>query len=173
MSVDSLGLTLGKGDSITFWVSRSDESACLVIKSDGTHCEIGMDRKNVEALRDQLPDVLAGLDRWAAEQQACEKAGIAEKRAVDAVAQALEIAVAAEQAGAHELAASLREAAAQASTKADAVDATVQAFENATADADHAASTLVYLTGQVDTELDRVRGGGDDQPAEPAGNDAG
>jgi hypothetical protein len=172
MGVDSLGLTLGEGDSITFWVSRSDESACLVIKSDGTHCEIGMGRENVEALRDQLPDVLAGLDRWAAEQQAWKKAGITEKRAVDAAAQALDVAVAAEQAGAHELAASLREAVAQASAKADAVDATVRAFEKATAEADHAASTLVYLTGQVDAELDRLRGG-DDRPAKPVGSGAG
>ncbi len=165
MSVDSLGLTLGKGDSITFWASRTDESACLVIKVDGTHCEIGMDRENVEALRDQLPDVLAGLDRWAAEEEACEKAGIVEKRAVDATAQALDVAVAAEQAGAHELAASLREAAAEASTTADAVDATVRAFESATAEVDHAASKLVYLTSQVSVELDRLRGG-DDRPAE-------
>lgn len=146
MSVDSLGLTLGKGDPVTFWAGRTDESACLVLRSDGTHCEIGMDREHVEALRDQLPDVLAGLDRWAAEQEGCETAGIAEKRAVDAAARALEVAVAAEQAGAHELAVSLREAAAQASATADAVDATVWAFEAATNEADNAATRLVHLT---------------------------
>jgi hypothetical protein len=172
MGLDSLGLTLGTGDPIRFWASRTDESACLMIKSDGTHCEIGMDREHVEALRDQLPDVLAGLDQWAAEQEACEKSGIAEKRAVDAAAHALDVAVAAEQAGAHDLAASLREAAAEASARANAVDATVRAFEAATVEADYAACKLAHLTGEVDAELARMRGG-HDRPAQPVGSGVG
>lgn len=167
MSVDSLGLTLGAGDPIRFWASRTDESACLVIKSDGTHCEIGMDREHVEALRDQLPEVLAGLDLWAAEQEACEWAGMVEQRAVDAAAQALDVAVAAE-----ELAASLREAAAEASARAEAVDSAVRAFEAATAEADHAACKLVHLAGEVSAELARVRAR-NDQPPQPVGSGVG
>jgi hypothetical protein len=169
MSVDCLGLTLEAGDPITFWASRTDESACLVIKSGGTHCEIGMHREQVAALRDQLPDVLAGLNRWAVEQQACEQAGITEQRAVDTAARALDMAHAAEQAGAHDLAASLRRAAAEASATASAVDETVRAFEAATNAADHAASKLVHLTNNVDTELTRLRDA-NDPPALPVGS---
>jgi hypothetical protein len=51
-------------------------------RTDGTYGEIVMARENVEALRDQLPKVLAGLDRWAAEEAACGHACRAEKRAV-------------------------------------------------------------------------------------------
>src|SRR6266545_4485476 len=103
MSVDSLGMTVDRHDSITFWASRSDEWAYLVIDTEGTHCEIQLDRPHVEAMRDQLPTVLAGLDRWAAEDDGCATAGVAEKRAVDTAARALDLAVAAEGAGAHEV----------------------------------------------------------------------
>jgi hypothetical protein len=164
MGVHCLGLTLDTGDPITFSASRTDESAYLVIKSGGTNCEIGMDREHVEALRDQLPDVLAGLDRWAAETVGCEKAGTAEKRAVDAAARALDLAVVAEQAGDHKLAVSLRTAAATASAQAKAVDDAVTAFEETTVDADAAADRLIDILGKAETTLREK-----DQPAEPVG----
>lgn len=96
MSVDSVGITLDGHGSVSLWAKRCDESACLTIETNGTYCEIGMDRMHVEALRDQLPDVLAGLDRWAAEDDGYAKAGATEQRAIDAAARALDLAAAAE-----------------------------------------------------------------------------
>jgi hypothetical protein len=150
MSVDSMGMTLGTHDSITFWASRSEEWACLVIKADGTYCEIRMDRVHVEALRDQLPDVLAGLDRWVAEQAGYEKAGAVGQQAAAAAARALDVAVAAETAGAGDVAACLREV-------ANAVDAAVRVFENATVEADHAAEKLICATAEAENALRRLR----------------
>jgi hypothetical protein len=167
MSVDSIGMTLSTRDSIRFWASRSEEWACLTIKTEGTYCEIAMDREHVEAVRNQLPDVLAGLDLWAAEQAECEKAGIAAQRAVTAAARALDLAMAAETAGAADVAASLRKVATEASAKADAVDAAVQAFENAAAEADQAAEKLTFATDEAETALRRPRA--DKRPAELAG----
>ncbi|MGQ0840235.1 hypothetical protein [Actinokineospora sp.] len=153
MSVDSLAMTLDRGDSVTMWVSRAEGWACLAIRADGMNCEIQMDGIHVRAMRDHLPDVLAGMDRWAAEDAACERAEIAGERAVDAVAKALGHAAAAEAAGAHSVAAALRAAAAAATAKANEVDATVRAFDHATADADSAVDRLIYLTCEAETVI--------------------
>lgn len=153
MSVDSVAITLNRKGSISLWARRGDESAFLVIETSGTYCEIGMDRVHVEALRDQLPDALAGLDRWVAEDDGCAKAAATEKRAVDAAARALGLAVAAEEAGAHDVAASLRGAAAEASTKAGTVDAAVRTFEDATLEADYATEKLICVVGEVERLL--------------------
>jgi hypothetical protein len=143
MSVDSLGMTLGRHDSIRLWASRSDEWACLVISGTDRYCEIRLDRKHVEALRDHLPDVLAGLDRWAAEEEACAQAAQAGDRAEDAVTTALRQAELLEARGDHELAATLRVAAAEATAKAEEVDAALVAFGTAAADADNAAEAVL------------------------------
>ncbi|MPZ85236.1 MAG: hypothetical protein GEV28_34550 [Actinophytocola sp.] len=164
MSVGSLGMTLAEHDSVRLRASRSEELAWLVIEADETHCEIRMDRAHVEALRDHLPDVLAGLDRWSAEDAACEQAEVAGGRAVDAAAEALDMAARADAAGAHDVAAPLREAAAEMTAKADAVDAAVRAFGNAAADADYAAERLSYATREAERALCRWRD--DDRPAE-------
>jgi hypothetical protein len=168
MSVDSVGITLDGNGSISLWAKRSDESACLVIETTGTYCEIGMDRIHVEALRDQLPEALAVLDRWVAEDDGCAKAAAAEKRAVDAAARALDLAVGAEEAGAHDVAVSLRGAAVEASARAGAVDAAVRTFEDATTEADYATEKLICVVGEAESALRRLHDGG--QPAERAGS---
>jgi hypothetical protein len=83
---------------------------------------------------------------------------------VDAAAQSLDLAVRAEQAGDHDLAESLRKAAAEATAKANAVDTAVTAFESATAEADYAVEGLIGVTRTAGATLRRLRG--DDQPAE-------
>ena len=153
MSMDSVGITLDSDDSISVWPRRADESALLVIETSGSYCEIGMARVHVEALRDRLPDALAGMDRWATEDDACTKANSMEKRAVDTAARALDLAAATEAAGAHELATSLRAAAAEASARAAAVDAAVRAFEEATRAADFATEKLTFVMGRARTAL--------------------
>lgn len=155
MSVDSVSISLDGNGSVRLWTRRCDESACLVIETSGTYCEIGMDRVHVEALRDQLPDALAGLDRWAAEDDACAKAGAAEQRAVHATVQALDLATAVEEAGAQDVATSLREAATEASARAEAANAAVRAFEDATAEADFATEKLNYATSEAEAVLRR------------------
>lgn len=149
MTMDSLGITLDAKDSISFWPRRADESALLVIETSGTYCEIGMARVHIEALRDQLPDALSGLDQWAAEDDACTRAGTTEKRAVDAAARALDLAATTAAAGAHDVATSLRTAAAEASARAAAVDAAVRAFEEATREADFATEKLIFAMGKA------------------------
>lgn len=144
MTMDSLGITLDTKDSISFWPRRADESSLLVIETSGAYCEIGLARVHVETLRSQLPNALAGMDRWAAEDDACTKAGATEKRAVDTAARALDLATITEAAGAHDLATSLRTAAAEASARAAAVDAAVRAFEEATREADFATEKLIF-----------------------------
>lgn len=166
MSVDSLGVTLDRHDEIRLWASRSEEWACLAISGGGASCEIRMDRVHVEALRDQLPDALAGLDRTAADDVACERAEIAGERSVYAAAKALDQALLAEAAGAHVVAAELRKAAAKASATANAVDTAVRAFGNAATDADWAVDSLIYVTREADAALRRLRDDG--RPAEPA-----
>ncbi|MPZ83397.1 MAG: hypothetical protein GEV28_24590 [Actinophytocola sp.] len=153
MNTASLGVTLDERDAVRLWASRSAELVCLVIDAEGTNCEIRMVRVHVESLRDQLPSVLAGLDRWAAEDAGCGKAETAKQQAVDVAARALDLAVAAEKAGAYEVAASLRVAAAEATAKATAVDAHVRAFEGATAEADYAAEKLIYIMSETGAAL--------------------
>lgn len=163
MSISCLGITLEHRDSIEFRACRSEETAWIWLSVDGSQCEIRMERAHVEALRDQIPEVLTGLERVAAEDAACERAEIAGKRAQDAAGRALDMARMAEQAGACEVAASLRAAAEQATASANAVDAAVRAFVEATLDADHATDRLVYATRQADDALNQVPG--DDRPA--------
>jgi hypothetical protein len=153
MSISSLGMTLEDRDTIEFRASRSEETAWVAIRSSDAQCEIRMDRVHVEALRDQIPDVLTGLDRVAAEDTACVRAEIAGERATDAAARALDKARMVEEAGAHDVAESLRAAAAKATASANAVDAAVQAFVEATAYADSAADTLIYISQQADAAL--------------------
>jgi hypothetical protein len=159
-------MSLESRDTVRLWASRSEDWACLVIEDGETYCEIRLARVHVETLRDHLPGVLAGLDRWAAEDAACEKAEISGRRATDLAAQALDLAVAAEAAEAHELATSLRSAVAEATAKANAVDAAVQAFGHAAADADYASEVLIYATRETEQALGRLQD--DDRPAEVA-----
>lgn len=158
MSVDSVSISLDGHGSVRLWTKRSDESAFLVIETSGTYCEIAMERTHLEALRDQLPDAMAGLDRWAAEDDGCAQAGAAEQRAVHAAARALDLAAVVEGAGAHEVASSLRAAVAEASSRAEATDAAVRAFENATVEADHATEKLNYATSEAEAVLRGISG---------------
>jgi hypothetical protein len=153
VSVISLGFSVDKTDSVHLAAGRGDGEAYLSIRTDGTDCEIRMDRAVVEGLRNQIPVALAGLDRYAVETEACVKANAAEKRAVDTAAQALDLAETAEQAGDHELAASLRSASATATEQASAVDAAVTAFEDAAVEAGHAADRLIHLVGKAKITL--------------------
>lgn len=157
MSLDSLGMTMEGNDSVVLWASRSREWAFLVLRSGDTSCEIRMDRVHVEALRDHIPVVLAGLDRWAVQDAACAQAVVAGRRAADVAAQALDRAVAADTAGAPDVAASLRAAAADVTAKANAVDAAVEAFGLAAEDADSAADSVIFHLRQADTALPRSR----------------
>ncbi|GAB3432014.1 hypothetical protein [Actinophytocola sediminis] len=159
MNADSVSITLDGYGSVRLWTRRSAESACLVIETSGTYCEIALDRTHVEALRDQLPDALAGLDRWTVEDDGCVRAGAAEQRAVRAAARALELAAAAEGAGAPEAATALHAAATEARVRADATDAAVRAFENATIEADCATEKLNCAISAAEAVL-RRRGGG-------------
>lgn len=126
-----------------------------------------MGHVHLETLRDQLPTVLAGLARWATEDAGCEKAETAEQQAVDTAARALNLAVTADKAGAHDLAASLRVAAAEATAKATAVDDHVRAFEDAAAEADHAVEKLIYAMSEAGAALRQHRD--DDRHAEQVG----
>jgi len=164
VTLNSLGMSLDSRDSIRLWPSRSEDWACLVIEDGETYYEIRLARIHVEMLRDHLPGVLTGLDRWAAEDAACETAELAGQRATDLAAQALDLALAAEAAGAHDMAKSLRAAVAEATEKANAVDAAVQAFGHAAADADHASEGLVCATLEAEKALSRGQENG--RPAE-------
>lgn len=169
MSVDSVSISLDGNGSVRLWTRRGDESACLVVETSGTYCEIAMDRVHVEALRDQLPEALAGLDLWAVEEDGCAKAAVAERRAVQAAAPALDLAVAVDEAGVHDVATSLRAAATEASGRAEAADAAVRAFGNATVEADHATEKLNYAMSAAAEVLRRRRNG--DQLPERAQSD--
>jgi len=153
MSIGSLGITLKDRDTIEFHASRSEETAWLAIRIDDTQCEIRMERAHVAALRDQLPDVLKGLDRYTTENAACEQAENAAGRATDAATKALDRARAAEDAGDHEIAASLRAAAAEATQTAGAVDQAVRDFVEATLYADRAADRLVCSNWRAEGSL--------------------
>jgi hypothetical protein len=147
LSVDSLGMSLDTHASVRLWARRTEELAWLVIGAGNrAQYEIRMERAHVEALRDHIPAVLAGLDRWAAEDRACERAEQAGRRATEVTAAALDQAASAEAAGAHELAAALRAAVAEAREKAGAVDEAVLTFETATAEADAASDRLLRET---------------------------
>ena len=164
MNVASLSFTLDERDAVSVWVSRSAGWACLVIDAPDTYSEIRMDREHVETLHDQLTSALAGMDQWDAEDIACEKAETAQREAVDVATRALELAVAADQAGAHEQAASLRGAAAEATAKATAVTTQVRAFQDATTEADHTTEKLLFAMSQAGAVLRTHRDG--DRPAE-------
>lgn len=168
MSVDSVSISLDGNGSVRLWTRRCDESAFLVIETSGTYCEIAMGRTQVEALRDQLPETLAGLDRWATEDDGCAKAEAAEQRTLQAAARALDLAAAVEGLGVHHVATSLRAAAAEVSGKVEAADAAVRAFENATVEADSATEKLNYAMSEAAAVLRRLRNG--DQLPERAGS---
>lgn len=158
MRVDSVSISLDGQGSVRLWTRRSDESAFLVIETSGSYCEITMDRTHVEALRDQLPDALAGLDRWTAEDDGCAQAEAAEQRAVHTAARALDLASVVEGVGAHDGAASLRAAVVEASAKAAAADAAVRAFEDAAVEADYATEKLNYATSEAEAALRGLAG---------------
>ena len=153
MNVTSLGFTLSERDAVDVWVSRSAGWMCLVIETEGAYSEIRMDRVHVRALSDQLPKALADMDRWHAEDDACAKAETARRHAVDVAARALDLAAEADEAGVHDQATALREAAEETTTKAEAVDEQVRAFENATGEADYAVDKLLYAMSQAGTAL--------------------
>lgn len=153
MNVASLSFTLDERDAVRFWVSRTAPWMCLVVDADGAYTEIRMDRQHARALCEQLPSALAGLDRWATENAARETAETAERQAVDLTARALTLAATADRAGAHDQATTLRAAAADTTAKATAVDALVRGFEDATAEADHAAEKLLFAMSETDAAL--------------------
>lgn len=153
MNVASVSISLDGTGSVKLWTKRCEESACLVVETSGTYCEIGMDRAHVEALRDQLPDALADLDRRVVEDKGCTQAAAAKQRAGQAAARALDLAAAAEKAGALDVARSLRAAASDARASATAADAAVRAFENAAAEADYATEKLNYATSEAEAAL--------------------
>jgi hypothetical protein len=154
--VNTVSVSVGGCDSVGLWVSRAEPWACLVIHAGGGHCEVQLDRTHVEALRDQLPQVLAGLDQWVAEEARCATARTVQRRVGDTASRALDLAVTADAAAAHAEAESLRAAVGDATAKAKAVSAAVRAFEEAALDADEAAEQLVNLTGEIGIVLRRV-----------------
>jgi len=161
MSLDAVNISfsLDACGSVKLWARRSVQSVTLLIETRGTYCEIGLEQGHLHALREQLPDTLAGLDRWVAEEQGCVKAADAEERAVDAVARAVTLAVAAEQVGASDAAVSLREAAAEATARAEAANAAVRAFEDATLEVDFAVEKLNYASNETERALQRLQDG--------------
>lgn len=157
MSISLMAMSLEGDDTIEFQACRSEETAWMLIRVDGAHCEIRMERAHVEILRDQLPTVLEGMRRAAAEDAACERAETAGRRVAATAVRALAKARKAEQAGAHDAAACLREAVTAATETANTVDRSLEAMDVATADADLAAERLVYFMWQAD---DALRGDG-------------
>ncbi|OLF05110.1 hypothetical protein BLA60_37665 [Actinophytocola xinjiangensis] len=146
MSIRSLGIEMEGQDTIEFHASRSEPTAWIVLDVDGSQCEIQLAQSHVETLRDQLPGVLADLARVGDEDDARQRADDAVLRATDAVTRALEKARLAENTGAHEVATSLRTAAAETTETADAVDRAVRTFVEATLSADRAADRLAHAT---------------------------
>lgn len=153
MSVGSLGMTLKPRDSIEFHASRSEATAWLAIRIDDTQCEIRMERSHVESLRDQIPVVLKGIDSAAVEDLACDRAEAAAERAADLADRALETARLVEEAGAADLAASLRAAVAEAARTAGAIDQAVRGFVEATLYADLAVDRLVCAVWKAESEV--------------------
>ena len=166
MSIALVAISLEGEDTIDFQASRAEEVAWMVMRVDGAQCEIRMERTHVEALRDQLPRVLEGMKRAAGEEAACERAAVVGDRATDATVRALNKAREAEQAGAHDVATSLREAATATTETANAVGKALAAMDTATAEADLAADRLVYFMWQADDALTRPRD--DDRPVATA-----
>lgn len=154
MAISSLGITLDEHDSIELSASLSEQMAWMRIHVDGGYCEIYVARQHVQALRDQLPGVLADLDRAAAVDTAGGRAVRASGRASDAASRARELADTAEKAGVPEIAASLLAVVEQTIATIDVVEAAVQAVETATADADRAADQLAYTAQLAITALD-------------------
>lgn len=149
MSIRSLGIEMEGQDTIEFHASRSEPTAWIVLEVDGSQCEIQLAQVHVETLRDHLPGVLDGLARVGAEDESRQRAEDAASRATDAVTRALDRARLAEDAGAHEVATSLRIAAAETTETADAVNRAVRAFVEATLSADRASERLIHATWQA------------------------
>lgn len=148
MSVNSVGLRLDERDSVRMFVSRGDGSACMELVTGGTHCEIVMGPAQVEMMRRQLPAVLADLARGRADDISVANAVRSSQLASDLVVQAVDMAAKATEAGAHEVADILREAATDVMAKADALDAAVLAVEAATVDADDATESLALTVSR-------------------------
>jgi hypothetical protein len=136
----------------------------------GEHCEYNLRFAHdlPLSLRDQLPDVLAAMDRVAADDAACEKAGIAGNRAVDAAAAALDQAAAAEEVGAAEEAEAARAAAIRATAAANEVDAKVAALVDAAVEADSETDKAFWAAGQAAEAVRRLRGAAVATDADPA-----
>jgi len=153
MAISSLGITLDERDSIELSASRSEQTAWMRIHFGPGYCEIYIEREHVQALRDQLPGVLADLDRAATGDEVCGRAEIVSDQAANAAGRARKLADVASKAGAPEVAAALLAAAEETTATATAVDAAIQAVQSATADADTAADRLVYTTQLATTTL--------------------
>jgi hypothetical protein len=120
--------------------------------------EIQLTRAHLKSLRDQLPDVLAVLDKEAADSEARAAAGAASKQAAKASDEAYRSAREAEASGARELSAFAmgasewaRSAAAVADAAAITLLEAVDAADNA-ADAALAAVALIDQARQIPTE---------------------
>jgi hypothetical protein len=161
MNVHSLSISVCDSDTLVLSASRVDEVAALSITTEGTDCEILMDRATVHALRDQLPATLAGLDRWISDTEECVKALEVQQQAADAVRRAEDLVAAVEQAGDAALATRLRQATAETTATASAVDAAVSTFVEAAIDADSATARLICALSQADDLVRRPgnRGG--------------
>jgi hypothetical protein len=120
----SIGLGVGYQETVELSPSRANGDVYLVV---GDHvAEIRLERVHVEALRDQIPGVLAELDSTVADNAACDRANEVANRAVELAASVLDQAVAAELAGRPERSAELRSAADKLRA---AVDAAVSAVD--------------------------------------------
>ncbi|OLF05317.1 hypothetical protein BLA60_36410 [Actinophytocola xinjiangensis] len=153
MNVASLSFTLDGQDAVRLWVSRTAPWMCLVVDADGAYTEIRMDREHARALCEQIPSALAGLDKWFVEDVRREDVEAAGRRAVDLTAQALDLAATAERVGAHEQASALRTAAAATAATVTAVDDVVRGFEDATAGADRASESLLFVMSEAGAAL--------------------
>lgn len=155
MITSMIGLRARTNDLVTLRASWETGDAYLLVGDDA---EITLERPHVEALHDQIPGVLAELDRVDADNRTCDKAVMAEQRAAGAVTAALDAANVAELAGDVDRAAELRAAAEQARATAAAVDAAVRAVDKTAQLADQAAErALDLVAGRI---LPDARDGG-------------
>lgn len=149
----TIGLSVGDKELITLWASRADHVAYLIVGS--SVAEIRLERVHLESMRDQLPGVLAAMDRAEADDAACEAAEIAGERAVEAAALIVD-------GGDEPTSQEARDAAAKALAAADAVDSAVRAVTEAAAAADQAAEKAQYVAALA------ARAKRDDRGCEPA-----
>lgn len=139
----SIGLHVGHKEPVTLLASRGQGDVCLTIGD--SDAEIRLERPHVEALRDQIPAALAGLDQFDVDNAACDKASEAGQRATGAAARAREAADEAELMGDFGRMSALLAAAEQAEAAAGAVDAIIAAVDDAAITADNAAEYALDL----------------------------